>query len=209
MPDPARLLLIRHGEVFNPNHLVYGDLRGFHLSPLGVLQAHATGRHLSDSRIDVVLTSPLSRAVETATAVARHHGLAPVIDQRLTESGQFPHWTGNTWEELSELFPGEVNGYLADASVAGGRESLTFIADRYVSVAEEAFTAGSNTIVIVGHQDPVQAARLTLTGRMLSDLRTDPPSHAEVVTLARTENARPDGALWTEVSRWNPAVSTG
>jgi len=204
MPHPARLLLIRHGEVCNPNHLVYGDLRGFHLSPLGVLQAHATGQRLSGSRIDVVLTSPLSRAVETATAVARHHGLVPVIDPQLTESGQFPHWTGNRWEELTSRFPGEIDRYLADASVAGGRESLEHIADRYVSVAEEAVTLGSSTITIVGHQDPVQAARLKLTGRTLSDLRIDPPSHAEVVTLTRT-----DTHGWTEVSRWAPSVSTG
>jgi len=204
MPNPARLLLIRHGEVSNPSHLVYGDLPGFHLSPLGVLQAHAAGRHLSETRIDVVITSPLSRAIETATAVARHHGLAPVVDTRLTESGQFPHWTGNRWEELPSLYPGELDHYLADASAVGTGESLTSVADRYVAVAEEAVTLDRGTIAIVGHQDPVQAARLKLTDRALSDLRSDPPSHAEVITLIRTATR-----IWTEVSRWAPSISTG
>jgi hypothetical protein len=50
----------------------------------------------------------------------------------------------------------------------------------------------------------VQAARLKLTGRTLSDLRIDPPSHAEVVTLTRT-----DTRGWTEVSRWAPSVAAG
>jgi len=204
MPDPARLLLIRHGEVSNPNHLVYGDLPGFHLSPLGVLQAHAVGRHLSGTRIDGVITSPLARAIETATAVAKHHGLAPVVESRLTESGQLPHWTGNRWEELTSLYPGELEHYLVDASAVDTAESLASVADRYVVVAEEAVTPGGGTIAIVGHQDPVQAARLRLTGRALSDLRTDPPSHAEVITLMRTATR-----IWTEVSRWAPSVSTG
>ncbi len=49
-----QLRFVRHGEVSNPNHLVYGDLPGFHLSPLGVLQVHSTGQHLGGVSIDIV-----------------------------------------------------------------------------------------------------------------------------------------------------------
>lgn len=198
-----QLHLVRHGEVSNPNHVVYGDLPGFHLSPLGVLQAHSTGRHLAGTSLDIVLSSPLSRALETATAIARHHDLTPRVDARLTESGQFPHWTGHRWEELSDRFPGELDGYLSDATSVSGAESIAQVAQRYVSVVESALLDGHHAIVVVGHQDTVQAARLELTGRPLSELRQDPPDHAEVVTLSK------DGISgWTDNTRWHPAVTT-
>ena len=57
-----RIIIVRHGEVFNPNHVVYADLPGFDLSVTGVRQAHLVGTHLARVRVDVVLSSPLDRA---------------------------------------------------------------------------------------------------------------------------------------------------
>jgi broad specificity phosphatase PhoE len=204
VPDTCVLNLVRHGEVFNPNHIVYGDLPGFHLSGVGVQQVHRTGSHLADANVDLVLTSPLARAVETAHAIARPHGLAPKIDARLTESGQFPHWTGNRWESISTLFPGELEGYLENADSAGGSELLSEVARRYTSVVDDATVGGHAAIVIVGHQDPVQAARLLLTCRDLSELRLDPPGHGERIELHRSAEGH-----WVEVSRWAPEIVTG
>ncbi len=203
MSRSHKLHLIRHGEVSNPNHVVYGDLPGFHLSPTGVRQVYSTGRHLTNANLDIVVTSPIIRAVETATAVARPHGLTPQLDNRLTESGQFPHWLGLRWEELPGLFPDELESYLEDANHAGGTETLSQIAARYRSVIEDTTASGHRSIAIIGHQDTIQAARLDLTGRDLGELRIDPPHHGEVVTLSR-----PAGATWIEASRWAPAIPT-
>jgi broad specificity phosphatase PhoE len=204
VPDTCVLYLVRHGEVSNPNHIVYGDLPGFHLSSAGVQQAHRTGSHLGDVDVDLVLTSPLARAVETAHAIAGHHGLAPKIDARLTESGQFPHWTGNRWESIPTLFPGELESYLDNADSASGSELLSEVARRYTSVVDDATNDAHGAIVIVGHQDPVQAARLVLTGRDLSELRLDPPDHAERIELHRSAQGQ-----WLEISRWAPNTATG
>ncbi len=195
----CELLLIRHGEVANPNHVVYGDLPGFHLSRAGVLQAHRCAEHLADFTIDVVLTSPLDRAVETATAITSRHGFEPTLDVGLTESGQFPHWTGHRWESIPALFPGELEAYLEDASAAGGAESLEQVAKRVISIIEDSISRGLERIAVVGHQDPIQATRLTLTSRGLGALRIDPPDHGEVITLSRR-----GAESWTETSRWSP-----
>ena len=198
-----KLFLVRHGEVENPNHVVYGDLPGFHLSPAGVQQAHRTGHHLTEIDLDLIVTSPLIRAVETATAIARHHDIDPIADPRLTESGQFPLWTGNRWDSIPTLFPGELESYLDDALRAGGSELISDVAQRYVSVIDEAMADGHTNVVVVGHQDPIQAVRLSLTNRGLGGLRHDPPRHGEVVTLARLTNGQ-----WAEESRWAPEAST-
>jgi len=201
--DVTHLYLVRHGEVANPNHIVYGDLDGFHLSPSGVLQAHATAAHLRSSAIDIVLTSPLPRAIETAEAIARRQGLTPEIDNRLTESGQFPHWTGHRWSSIPTLFPGELEAYLEDASAAPGAETLQQMAGRIIEVISNAVARGFRHIAVVGHQDALQAARLVLVGRDLAELRSDPPAHAEVISLVRYRSDR-----WTESSRWAPTEPT-
>jgi len=199
MARTRRLYLIRHGEVSNPNHVVYGDLPGFHLSAMGVQQVHLTGVHIADFELDLILSSPLSRAVETATAIARYNRLDPVIDIRLTESEQFPHWTGNKWDSIPHLFPNELEDYLEDAENAGGREQLDAVAQRYMAAALDAFARGYRHVAMVGHQDPVQATRLSLTGVPLSELRIDPPHHGEVIVLVGSAHAQ-----WVEASRWHP-----
>ncbi len=203
MPD-FRLLLIRHGEVSNPDHVVYGDLEGFHLSPLGVRQAHETAAHIATEDIDAIVCSPLDRARETATAVARHHKVDVTVDRRLIESGQFPHWTGHRWEEIPHLFPGEFESYLESADTAGEHETLAEVASRVISVVDELADSGALCIAIVSHQDPVQAARITLLGQDLSRLRVNPPGHADVVTMTRG-----DRLSWRQTQEWSPSVSTG
>ena len=193
----ATVHLIRHGEVFNPNHVVYADLNGFNLSPTGVLQAHAAGKHLADHEIDVVLSSPLARARQTATAVARHHGLEPVIAGDLTETRQYPLWTGQRWDDLDQLFPGQVDRYLADASVLDDvEETIAAVAARVVGAIEGAISKGADSVVVVGHQDPTQAARLLMTKRSLSELLFDPPKHASITTLVGSHRSWTEQAVW-------------
>lgn len=193
-----RIHLVRHGEVANPNHVVYGDLPGFDLSPAGVRQAHATAEHLSTMPIAAVIASPLARAMQTATAIARRHGLSPIPDRRLIETRQFPHWTGRRWDEVLADHPDEFAAYLEDAGSAPSTgEGLVAVVERVTgALADRAVEDGE--LVAVGHQDPTQATRLHLTGRPLSSLRVDPPGHGAVITLERTTKG------WVEVAIWEP-----
>lgn len=193
--------LVRHGEVLNPNHVVYADLDGFNLSATGVLQAHAAGKYLAARTVDAVLTSPLARARQTATAIGRHHGIEPTTVRDLTETRQYPGWTGRKWDDVATLFPSQVDAYLEDASeLADAEETLADVAKRVVAVVERAVADGADSVVVVGHQDPTQAARLTMVGRSLSELLVDPPKHASVTTLER------NGERWVELVGWSPNV---
>ena len=61
------LHLVRHGQVDNPQKIVYGRQRGWRLSDRGRREAEAVARHLGGRPIARVYTSPLERAVQTAT----------------------------------------------------------------------------------------------------------------------------------------------
>jgi broad specificity phosphatase PhoE len=79
--------LMRHGEVANPEGILYGRLPGYHLSELGRKMADRVAEHLSGRDITRVVASPLDRAQETAAPIAGAHGLEIVTDQRLIEAG--------------------------------------------------------------------------------------------------------------------------
>ncbi|WP_394433204.1 histidine phosphatase family protein [Streptomyces sp. SGAir0957] len=79
--------LMRHGEVENPEGILYGRLPDYHLSELGRQMADRVAEHLSSRDITHVIASPLERAQETATPIAKAHGLDLGSDERLIEAG--------------------------------------------------------------------------------------------------------------------------
>ncbi len=196
------VVLIRHGEVANPNHVVYADLPGFDLSPTGVLEAHAVARHLATAPIDAVVSSPLPRAVHTASVVAARHGLPVLVDGRLRETGMYPGWTGLRWAEVADTHGEQLTRYLEDATCLDDvHEPIETIAARMRDALDDAFDVGATTFAMVGHQDPIQALRLTLCAGSLTDLRREPPPHGSATTIVCN-----DGIGWKEVSVWVPAV---
>ena len=78
--------LLRHGEVHNPEGVLYGRRDGYHLSDLGRQMADKVAAALVDRDITHVRCSPLERAQETAAPVAKEHGLDIVTDERVIES---------------------------------------------------------------------------------------------------------------------------
>ena len=79
--------LLRHGEVHNPNHVLYGRLPGYHLSANGRMMAAAAADYFAGRPVAAIFASPLERAQETAQPVAERLGLPIITDDRLIESG--------------------------------------------------------------------------------------------------------------------------
>ncbi|MGW7550867.1 histidine phosphatase family protein [Streptomyces rimosus] len=78
--------LMRHGEVYNPEGVLYGRRPGYHLSELGRRMADRVAEHLAGRDVTHVVASPLERAQETATPIAKAHGLDLATDERLIEA---------------------------------------------------------------------------------------------------------------------------
>ncbi|MEW2582783.1 histidine phosphatase family protein [Streptomyces virginiae] len=78
--------LVRHGEVHNPDGVLYGRREGYHLSELGRQMAERVAEHLKSRDIAYVVSSPLERAQETAEPIAKAHGLDLATDGRLLEA---------------------------------------------------------------------------------------------------------------------------
>ncbi|MEY9215073.1 histidine phosphatase family protein [Thermobifida halotolerans] len=78
--------LLRHGEVHNPEGILYGRLPDFHLSERGRQMAELAAEWLSDRDVAVLYSSPLERAQETAEPISTGLDLQVHLDARLLEA---------------------------------------------------------------------------------------------------------------------------
>lgn len=192
--------LLRHGEVHNPDNVCYADIEGFGLSSLGRAQARSVGDHLRSLPTPplAAFSSPLLRARQTFQETGLILDLT-ILDG-LTEWGLAQRWKGERWDQLDELFPGEVDAYWRDPTkLEFSPESLRDLASRMTgAISAAANQVGSGAVIFVSHQDPVQAARLALTGRPLTALHEDKPAHGSLITLSRDDHS------WIELAHWRP-----
>jgi broad specificity phosphatase PhoE len=103
MTAPLTLYLLRHGEVHNPDNILYGRLPNFRLSEAGREQAIAAGRYLANVPLSAVYSSPMERAQETARLVIEQHKqpFELASDERLNEC--FTPHEGKSSEELIKI----------------------------------------------------------------------------------------------------------
>ena len=83
----TRIHLVRHGEVDNPNGVLYGRLPNFVLSALGRQMAEATANELasSGSKITALFSSPLQRTLQSARPISQALNLSVKIEDQIIE----------------------------------------------------------------------------------------------------------------------------
>jgi broad specificity phosphatase PhoE len=87
MSETTIVHLLRHGEVHNPEGVLYGRLPGYRLSERGQRQALTVAESVAGHDIAHVVASPLQRAQETAAPIAAAHRIDVATDERLIEAG--------------------------------------------------------------------------------------------------------------------------
>jgi broad specificity phosphatase PhoE len=162
--------LLRHGEVHNPDGVLYGRIEGYRLSDRGLEMAHRVAGHLSDAGRDVVavVASPLQRAQETATPVAEAFDVELTSDERLIEAGNF--FEGSTvgsWP--AQLAHPRYWRYLWNPLRPSWGEAYTAQVARMRAAVDDARrTHAGHEVVLVSHQLPVWLTRRSFEGRRLA-----------------------------------------
>lgn len=163
--------LLRHGEVFNPEKILYGRLADYHLSDLGRRMADTVAEHLARHDIGLVVASSLDRAQETAAPIAAAHGLPIHTDDRIIEAGnhfegkRFGHGEGSprnpaNWPLLRNPFRpswGEPYEQIAERMIVAMAAARRAVHELY----------GGGEVVMVSHQLPIWTVRSKLEGRRL------------------------------------------
>jgi broad specificity phosphatase PhoE len=165
MTAPLTLYLLRHGEVHNPENILYGRLPNFRLSETGRDQAIAAGRYLAEAPLAAIYSSPMERAQETARLVLAQHrnNLELLSDERLNEC-LTPH-QGSSTEELIkinfDLYTGNEPPYEHPRDLR--RRLLHFI-------AEARAKHPNKSIAAVSHGDMVVMAFMFAKGQDENDV---------------------------------------
>lgn len=200
--DRTVVHLLRHGEVHNPEKVLYGRLPGYRLSTLGEQMADRAAAALAEHDIALVVSSPMERAQQTAAPIALHHGLEIVTNEDLIEAdnvfegqrvsvGDGVLKQPSTWKHLWNPFrpswgePYEVVARRMRAAVRTARDA-----------------ARGREAVLVSHQLPIWVARLDAENRRLwHDPRSRQCTLASLTSLTFDKDNALVSIAYTEPSR--------
>ena len=184
MAERTTVHLVRHGEVFNPEKLLYGRLPGYRLSTLGEQMAERIGDVMSKRDVTHIVASPLERAQQTATPLSQRLQQQIHTDDDLIEAdnvfegkrvsvGDGVLRQPSAWSHLYNPFrPSWGEPYVEVAA----RMRLAVIKARQAARGHEA--------VLVSHQLPIWIARLDAERRrFVHDPRSRQCSLASVTSL--------------------------
>jgi broad specificity phosphatase PhoE len=166
MAEITLVHLLRHGEVYNPQHVLYGRLPGYHLSDNGRMMAVAAADYFEGRPVAAVFASPLERAQETAQPVAERLGVQITTDARLIESSNVLEGKSVS---LASLAANPLNWkYLWNPFRPSWGEPYDEVVARVREVVDRAReTARGEEAVCVSHQLPIWVSRLAAEKKLL------------------------------------------
>jgi len=159
--------LVRHGEVHNPEKVLYGRLPGYRLSDRGQEMARLVGEHLAPADVALVRASPLLRAQQTAAPIAAAHDLPVETDQRLIESGNVfeGHRMGHGAARFQD--PRNWRRFANPFRPSWGEPFREQVARVMESIRDARERAEGREAVLVLHQLPIWLIRRSAEGRPL------------------------------------------
>jgi broad specificity phosphatase PhoE len=182
--------LLRHGEVFNPDKVLYGRLPGFRLSAAGEAMAQVAAGFFAGRDVTGLYTSPLERARQTVAPLEAAFGLTAVIEPRVIESENVFEGT-HVGVGDGVLSDPKTYRYLWNPFRPSWGEPYAAIAARVTAAVHQARDEqAGHEAVIVTHQLPVVCARRAAEGVHLWHSPTDRQCGLASVTSLGFEGER-------------------
>ncbi|HEX2149745.1 MAG TPA: histidine phosphatase family protein [Actinomycetota bacterium] len=178
--------LVRHAEVENPNNIWYGRLEGWVLSERGLRQIAALAEHFAETPLAAVYTSPLTRAIQTSTAIATPHGIQVKVMEDIIESEA--HLQGLPGDRRLFRNPGNVRYFVNPMKPSWGEPYVSVRARMAKAVAEMRREHAGGEVVAVSHQTPVLVARPMFEKNPKPPWRAKVPCQRASITTLKFED---------------------
>lgn len=156
----TQIYFVRHGEVRNPKKIWYGRLPFYFLSANGKLQMENTAKYLADKKIDIIYSSPLIRARQSAEILRKKLKLPKV------------HFSKKLLEVKSSL-QGSTDNYLLSINYdfySSEEKKITGETIEQLSERMQEFIQGvvklhkGKTVAVVSHGDPIMIVKVKKMG---------------------------------------------
>ena len=154
----TKLYLVRHGETYdNARQIMQGQTQG-ELNATGILQAEEAQRQMQGVPLDAVVSSDLHRSIQTATIIAKPHGLQVVTTPLLRE---------RDWGDFTGMFIPDIKDKVWPDNV----ESLPQLKERasqFLSFVRKNYP--SCHVLAVGHGIINKAIQAVLFGKEMNEI---------------------------------------
>jgi len=198
-----RLHLVRHGEVHNPDGVLYGRLPNYRLSDAGRRMARQAAEYVLafDRPVGHLVCSPLQRTQESAAPFADLFGIEPLVDERVIEPT-------NVFEGkvMRKALANPLNWrHLMRPSVPSWGEPYAEVVARMDAAMTDAWQhTHAGDAVIVSHQLPIWVTHLAIAG--------EPTKHNPTqrrCALSSVTSFERHGDRWVEIGYAEPASAEG
>ena len=197
-----RIHLVRHGEVHNPEGVLYGRIPHFHLSERGHKMAEAAAKELqSDHRkVTALYSSPLLRTRESAEPIKEAFKLEPITDARFIEPTNV--FEGRRLGFKHIVIRPHLYYHLRNPLRPSWGEPFEAIANRMLEGIEDVWkNTEFGDAVIVSHQLPIWMVHRRLAGLTLAH---DPKKRRCALSSITTIEKNKAGEF-VEIDYRNPA----
>ena len=194
--------VVRHGEVENPQKILYGRQRGWFLSERGLQMAQALGEWSKPLNIGAIHASPLERAQQTAKPMADAHGLEINTDERLIEAANIfegkPFGVGDGVLRRPSAWPKLWNPWRP----SWGEPYVDQVNRMLAAVFDAREAAAGKDAIVVSHQLPIWILRSAIEGRrFLHDPRKRICTLASVTSLHFDEDGMISDLTYSEPAK--------
>ena len=194
--------VVRHGEVENPNKILYGRQSGWFLSKRGEEMAAVLGNWAKDLDIAAVHASPLERAQQTAKPMADAHGLTIKTDERLIEAANVfegkPFGVGDGVLRQPSAWPKLWNPW----KPSWGEPYVDQVNRMLAAVFAARDDANGKDAIVVSHQLPIWILRSAIEGRrFLHDPRKRICTLASVTSIHFDDEGMISGINYSEPAK--------
>lgn len=198
----ATIHVLRHGEVENPEKILYGRQPGWRLSTRGQEMAKVVANWSKDLDLGAIHASPLQRAQETAVPVAAAHNLQITTDANLIEAANI--FEGKKFELGSGVLRHPASWWhLRNPWKPSWGEPYNEQIERMLAAVFAARDAANGKdALVVSHQLPIWILRSAIEGRpMLHDPRKRVCTLASVTSLHLDDEGSISGVTYQEPAK--------
>jgi broad specificity phosphatase PhoE len=194
--------VIRHGEVENPEKILYGRQPGWRLSQRGEEMAQVIADWSKSIDLGAVHASPLQRAQETAAPIARAHSLNITTDEKLIEAANI--FEGKKFELGSGVLkhPSSWKHLVNPWKPSWGEPYEEQISRMLAAVFQVRDAAQGRDAIVVSHQLPIWILRSAIEGRrLIHDPRKRQCTLASVTSIHFDDEAMISGTSYSEPAK--------
>ncbi len=194
--------VIRHGEVENPEKILYGRQPGWSLSQRGEEMAQVIADWSKSIDLGALHASPLQRAQETAAPIARAHSLDITTVEKLIEAANI--FEGQKFELGSGVLkhPSSWKHLVNPWKPSWGEPYEEQISRMLAAVFQVRDAAQGKDAIVVSHQLPIWILRSAIEGRrLIHDPRKRQCTLASVTSIHFDDEAMISGTSYSEPAK--------